>query len=265
MTEKEFEKVVENLTSAILSQRATFQDAIQEEFYQNLNQIDFDNVIKILDRHKEIATDGRLDGERIAVICKGNPEITVQILLAALKNNIHVKLITLNYHIINNCIFNLLSEIMHELKIPNSYLNYSDTYYEQDIIDRSNGFDRIIYIGSYFDYQNFEYSCESDKVVFWNDNNIKILLISYEYKETCKATVRYLYANNVEVEIYDDEKEFVQEFEDGECALIYTNEDKEEILEKINPRIVKFNEFNIEDFKFNINDLILGLDFSVKL
>ena len=77
--------------------------------------------------------------------------------------------------------------------------------------------------------------------------------------------VKFAYTNNLELEVYEEEEDFFEEVNDGEFAIIYTDENEEKFLEKINPRIVRFNEFNFDDFKFKVNDLILGLDFSVKV
>lgn len=265
MTDNEYKTIVQRLVDAIMSSKYILREAVQEEFEKNLNKINFENVVKIISKYGEIEQRKELDGKQIAIICKGDPEMTVQILLAALRNNVHVRLVTLNYHIINNCIFTLFSEVMQDIKIPNVYLNYEENYFEQDVIENSQSFDKIIYIGDYFDYQNFEYFCSSENVVFWNDNNIKVLMSRVEYKEEYKEMVKFAYTNNIELEVYDYEEDFFEELEKGEFAIIYTNENEEKFLEKINPRIVRFNEFNFEDFKFKVNDLILGLDFSVKV
>lgn len=265
MIDSEYKAVVQRLVDAIINSKYILREAVQAELEQNLNKINFENVVKVLSRYGEIAQNKELDGKHIAVICKGDPEMTIQILLAALRNNIHIKLVTLNYHIINNCIFTLFSEVMQDIKLPNIYLNYNENYFEQDIIEKNQSFDKIIYIGDYFDYQNFEYFCSNENLVFWNDNNIKVLMSRADYKEEYKEMVKFAYTNNIELEVYDYEEDFFDEVEEGEFAIIYTKENEEKFLEKINPRILKFNEFNFEDFKFKVNDLILGLDFSVKV
>ena len=154
---------------------------------------------------------------------------------------------------------------MQDIKLPNVYLNYNENYLEEDIIEKNSNFDKIIYIGDYFDYQNFEYFCSNENLVFWNDNNIKVLMSKSEHKEEYKEMVKFAYTNNLELEVYEEEEDFFEEVNDGEFAIIYTDENEEKFLEKINPRIVRFNEFNFDDFKFKVNDLILGLDFSVKV
>lgn len=265
MTDKEYKLIVQKLLSAFVENKAILVSAIQEEYKKNLNRIDFDGVIKNLSNYAQMETDSTLENKKVAVVCKGDPEMTIQILLAAIRNDIHIKLVALNYNIINTCIYTIFDEIMQELKVPNVYYSYNENYFEQDIIDRSKAYDKIIYIGSYFDYQNFEYFCENKNILFWNDNNIKVLMDREEHKEEYKEMVKYAYANNIELEVYEDEDEFFEELGDGEFAIIYTNEDEESFLNRTNARIVKFNEFNIEDFKFKVNDLILGLDFSVKV
>lgn len=265
MTDKEYKLIVQKMLVAFADSKAILTSAIQEEYDKNLNKIDFDSVVQILSNYSNIEPDSTLDSKKFAVVCKGDPEVTIQLLLTAIRNNINITLVTLNYHIINNCIFTLYDEIMQELKIPNTYINYSEDYFEQDIIEKSKIYDKVIYIGSYFDYQNFEYFCDSENLLFWNDRNIKVLMNRDDYKEEYKDMVKYCYSNNIELEVYEDEDEFFEELTDGECAIIYTEEDEEQYLCKTNARIIKFNNFNIEDFKFNVNDLILSLDFSVKV
>ena len=265
MTDSEYKAIVQRLVDAIIRSKYILHEAVQAELAENLNQINFENVVKIISRYGEIKHNKELNGKHIAIICKGNPEMTIQILLAALRNNIHIKLVTLNYHIINNCIFTLFYEIMQDIKLPNVYLNYNENYLEEDIIEKNSNFDKIIYIGDYFDYQNFEYFYSNENLVFWNDNNIKVLMSKSEHKEEYKEMVKFAYTNNLELEVYEEEEDFFEEVNDGEFAIIYTDENEEKFLEKINPRIVRFNEFNFDDFKFKVNDLILGLDFSVKV
>lgn len=267
MTDNEYKFIVQKLTTDILNSQNALMEALQEELYQNINRIDFVDVMKVIsDDYAKVITNVNLEGKKIAVICKGHPNITLQILLFALRNNVRVKLVTLNYHIINNYLYNIYENIMQYMKIPNVYFNYDENYLEQDMMKNNSNFDKIIYIGNYFDYENFEYFCDGENLMFWNDNNIKIFMPREEYKEEYKMIIKTCYINNVETEVYENEEEFFEEVQEGECALVYTTEEnKQRFLDKLDARLIKFNNFNLNDFRFKINDLILALDFSKKM
>lgn len=262
MTDNDYRKIVQKLVTAITDSTKIIMSAIQEEYKVSMSKIYFNNISNIFKNYADIEKNKALKNKNIAIICSGDPEITVQILLGALRNDINIKLITSKYHIINTCIFALFEEVMKEQKIPNKYLSYDANINEREL---TGDFDKVIYLGSHYDYENFKYFWEKDNVLFWNDNIIKIAMPRAELKEEYKDIQKYCYVNNIEVEVYDEQEELFEEVNEGENVIIYSSEIPEKFPENFKPRILKFNEFKADDFKFNVNDLILALDFSNKM
>lgn len=267
MTEKEYRLVVQMFSTYLESKKYKLRDILIKEYEQKRNLIDFDDINRILFyEFADIETNINLDSKRICVVCSGAPDISLQIMLAALKNNIRVKFVALNYHDINNFFFEIYSDIMRDLKIPNTNFYYSEKWLEQDAMEKGKGFDKIVYIGNYFDYENFVYFAENKNVLFWNNNNIKVLMSREKNKEAYKEIIKFSYSNNIEIEVYEDEEEFLEELQEGEYALIYTEPENEaRYVTSLKARIIRFNEFNIQNFKFKVNDLIFALDFSEKM
>lgn len=267
MTEKEYRLVVQMFSTYLEKKKYILRDILIKEYEEKRNLIDFDDINRILFyEFADIETNVNLDSKRICVICNGAPDITLQIMFAALKNNMRIKLVALNYHDINNFLFQIYLDILRDLHMANTNFYYSEKWLEQDVMEKGKVFDKIIYIGNYFDYENFVYFAENKNVLFWNHNNIKVLMSREENKEAYKEIVKYSYSNNVEIEVYEDEEEFLEELQEGEFAIIYTaEENKLKYVDELKARIIRFNEFNIQNFKFKVNDLILALDFSQKM
>ena len=108
MTEREYRLVVQMFSTYLERKKYALRDILIKEYEEKRNLIDFDDINRILlYDFADIETNINLDSKHIGVVCSGSPDITLQIIFAALKNNMRIKFIALNYNDINNFLFQI--------------------------------------------------------------------------------------------------------------------------------------------------------------
>ena len=256
MKENEYEKVIKECIKGVQDNKEIIKKAIKVELNEYGHDIKFDNILKILEESNKIENI-KLEAQKIAVEYNGNIEITIKMILAALKNDFKIDLFAESYNIINQTIITLILECMKNCKIENQYINYDEENHNNELIKNQNNYDKIIYIGDYFEYTKFAYFIKQ-KVYYENFGYIKALIDPIKFKEEYKRLSKECYMRNIFIDFYEDIEEFLEEAKVEDTVIVYTNseKDKEQVAARLPMKDIYFNEFDFEKYNFKINELI---------
>lgn len=193
---------------------------------------------------------------KIALYYAGNISVTLSFILLAIKNDFTITLFNERYNVFNSCLITIIEEVLRDLKIENSYFKYDEKYNEKFLVDNQNEFDKIIFIGDYFEYKNLKHYIKSE-MIYNNFGFIKGFIQQEKYMDEYKEIMKYCYIHNIDMDFYTDENEFIEEVleEDKIIILTYDGAKKESIKSKISSKDVSF-EFPYDKYKFDINEVI---------
>ena len=136
--------------------------------------------------------------------------------------------------------------------MKNQWVDYDSNYNEIFLRDNENEFDKIIYIGDYFEYERFK-SFFKKKVKYNNYGYIKLFMDKTKYSEEYKKIVNFTYLENISLELYDDVDDFINESREEDFAVIFADF---QLINKIQKGLraeeILFNTFPYDSYKFKI-------------
>ena len=136
--------------------------------------------------------------------------------------------------------------------MKNQWVDYDSNYNEIFLRDNENEFDKIIYIGDYFEYERFK-SFFKKKVEYNNYGYIKLFMDKTKYSEEYKKIVNFTYLENISLELYDDVDDFINESREEDFAVIFADF---QLINKIQKGLraeeILFNTFPYDSYKFKI-------------
>jgi hypothetical protein len=153
---------------------------------------------------------------------------------------------------INEILYNILIESLNACRIRNQWVYYNENYNEIFLRDNQNEFDKIIYIGDYFEYEKFKVFLKKD-VEYNNFGYIKLFIDKLQYEEEYKKIFNFAYMNNISLEVYDDIEDFISESRAEDFAVIFADF---RIINKIQRELradeIIVNTFPYDTYKFKI-------------
>lgn len=259
MNENMYNKFARKLLEDTKENEEILKKACVCELQEFGNKVDLEYIKAIFKSAANVLKIDNLENKKIAVAYNGSIEITIQMFLFALKNNLHITLCAENCHVINNCFITLILESMKDSNIKNIYIDYDEKYNENYLKETQKNYNNIIYIGEPFEYDKFKYFINKE-VLYWNYKYYKVYIDETKYKTEYKEMMKYAYMENIFIEQYNDKEEFIEEVLEIDKVIVYTDseEEKNEFCEKLKSKQIIFNDFPYDD-TFKINDLMVKL------
>lgn len=245
-----FRSLLREIKDGIKSNKNVLDKAIQEAMSKG-EFIKIDKIIELVTSFENVQVEAP-EGKKIAVTYSGKPEITLTYMLDAILYNNKVTLCTNSNKPITEILYTILNESLVNLKIKNQWVDYNSNYNEIFLRDNESKFDKIIYIGDYFEYERFKYFFKKD-VEYNNYGYIKLFMDKAKYPEEYKKIVKFTYIENIALEVYDDVEDFISESRQEDFAVIFADF---QLINKIQRELraeeILFNTFPYDSYKFKI-------------
>ncbi len=245
-----FRNLLKEIKEGIKINKNVFDKVIQEEM-NNGEFIKIDKILEVINSYENIQV-GISENKKIAVLYTGKPEITLTYMLDSILYNNSIVLCADRNKPITEILYTILNESLVNLKIKNQWVDYSSNYNENFLIDNEDKFDKIVYIGDYFEYEKFK-SFFTKEVEYNNYGYIKLFINKVKYQEEYKKIVKYTYIENIDLEIYDDLDDFINESREIDFAVVFADS---QIINKLQSSLkakrILINTFPYDSYKFKI-------------
>lgn len=245
-----FESLLKEIKNGINNSKAAFDKKMKESRSKG-EFINVNKIIELVSSYENMQVE-LPEGKKIAVTYSGNPEITLTYMLDSILYNNRVTLCVNSNKQITEIIYNILNESLINLKIKNQWVDYNSNYNEIFLRDNESNFDKIIYIGDYFEYERFKYFFKKE-VEYNNYGYIKLFMDKSKYSEEYKKIVDFAYSENIALEIYDDVEDFISESRAEDFAVIFADFQLINKLQKeLRAEEILFNTFPYSSYKFKV-------------
>lgn len=245
-----FRNLLREFKVGIKSNKKTLDKLIQEAMSKG-EVIEVNKIIDLVSSYENIQVD-KPEGKKLAVTYSGKPEITVNYMLDSVLYNNRVTLCANNNKPITEILYTIFNESLINLKIRNQWVDYNSNYNEIFLRDNENKFDKIIYIGDFFEYERFKGFFKKE-VEYNNYGYIKLFLDKAKYPEEYKKIIKFTYAENIALEVYDDVEDFINESRPEDFAVIFADFQLINKLQKaLKAEEILFNTFPYDSYKFKI-------------
>lgn len=245
-----FRNLLREVKDGIKSNKKVLNDAIQEAMSKG-EFINLDKLIELISSYENMQVNVP-EGKKIAVSYSGKPEITLNYMLDSILYNNRVTLCANNNKPITEILYTILNESLVNLKIKNQWVDYNSNYNEIFLKDNESNFDKIIYIGDYFEYERFKDFFKKE-VEYNNYGYIKLFMDKSKYSDEYKKIVKFTYVENIALEVYDDVDDFISESRKEDFAVIFADF---KLINKIQKEVkaeeILFNTFPYDSYKFKI-------------
>lgn len=246
-----FRNLLKEIENGIKENKKVIDQALNKELSKG-NSIKLEKITGILNDFKK-AEEYTNEAQSIAVSYSGKPEITVTYILDSILYNNKITLCVNEYKIINDVLVSIIVESMAKLDIKNLWINYSSNYNEIYLRDNQKNFDKIIYIGDFFEYEQFKYFFKED-VEYNNYGFIKLFIDKTKNKEEYNKIMKFAASENLYLETYDELQEFINESKSEDFAVAFVNDFKD--INKLQKEIVAaellINNFPYDSYKFRV-------------
>lgn len=254
MEKNVFKSLIKEIRNGITTNKKILLQAINQEFSKG-NSIKIDKIINILeDFNNALENNFNQENNNIAVCYTGKPEITITYILDSILYNNKLTLCISENKIINEVLVSIILESMKKCGIKNQWINYNSNYNEIYLRDNEKVFNKIVYVGDYFEYEKFKYFFKS-KVEYNNYGYIKLYIDKYKHQEEYKKIMKYTYIENIFLEIYDDIQDLIRESKEEDFTILYLDDFKmmNKVQKELISKEVLINTFPYEEYKFKVN------------
>ena len=250
MEKSEFKNLLKKINSGIKKNTKVIDKYLNEEFSKG-NNLNIKKISKIISDYeeREISTS---ENKNIAVFYSGVPEITITYVLDSILYNNRITLCINGFKNINTIIIKLVTECMKSLKIQNQWINYSPNYNEIYLRDNEKSYDKITYIGDYFEYQRFK-NFFKKQVEYNNFGHMKLFIDKIKFEKEYNKITEFAYKENISLETYDDIDDFVSESREEDFSIIYADiSSVNQIKRGLRAGQLLINAFPYDSYKFEI-------------
>lgn len=247
-----FRSLLKEIDNELNENKSLINQALNKELSKG-SFINLERISKTLKEYEKVE-DFLNEGKKIAVSYSGRPEVTVSYILDSILFNNKVTLCVNENKIINDVLITIIVESMKKLNIRNLWVNYSSNYNEIFLKDNQNNFDKIVYIGDFFEYEQFK--CFFKKEVEYNNYGfIKLLIDVSKNRDEYNKIRKFANKENIYLETYSDIQEFVSESKKEDFAVAFVNDSKDiNLLQKgIKAEELLINTFPYDTYGFKIN------------
>ena len=245
-------KMLKEINKGFIYNKKIIFKAIENEFEEGYT-FDYDTLISILYKYEKLVeNDIKHELKRKAVVCSGNPEITLTVMLDAISYNNNVVISCSGYKIINEVMYTIISESIKELNLKNNWIDYNETYNELYIKNNQKKYDEILFVGDYFEFKNFKYYINT-KLQYNNFEYIKLYLNKNKNLNEYKTIMKYAYIKNIYVEVYEDLEEFIIDSTENDFGVAYVSEEEITKLKgKSKFKDLLINEYPFTNYRFKL-------------
>lgn len=250
MEKAEFKNLLGIFRENLKNNKKNFDTALKEDMSKG-NYWNFKKISKIIDEYEII--DRTMDEKKsIAVSYLGNPEITVTYILDAILYNNKVTLCINEHKKLNSLVIKILVDSLKTLKMKNQWINYSENYNEIYLKDNEKFFHKVVFIGDYYEYQQFKNFFKKD-VVYNNYGYMKIFMDKNKFAKDYKKMTEFALKENISLEVYDDPDDFVSESREEDNSIIFGElQEINKIKKGLKAGQLQFNNFPYDSYKFEI-------------
>lgn len=245
-----FRNLLKEIKDGIKLNKNVLDKAIQEAMSKG-EFIKIDKLVELVDSFQNVVVKAP-EGKTVAVSYTGNPEITLTYMLDSILYNNKVVLCANNNKPITEILYTILNESLVNLKIRNQWVEYNSNYNEIFLRDNESKFDKIVYIGDFFEYEKFK-SFFKKKVEYNNFGYIKLFIDKVKFQEEYKKIVKFTYVENIALEVYEDVDDFISESREEDYAVIFADFNLiNKIQRGVRAEEILVNTFPYDSYKFKI-------------
>lgn len=245
-----FRNLLREIKDGIKFNKNVLDKAIQEAMSKG-EFIKIDKLIELIDSYQDVVVKVP-EGKKIAISYTGKPEITLTYMLDSILYNNRIVLCANSNKPITEILYTILNESLVNLKIKNQWVEYNSNYNEIFLRDNESKFDKIIYIGDYFEYERFK-SFFKKNVEYNNYGYIKLFIDKVKYQEEYKKIVKFTYVENIALEVYEDVDDFISESREEDYAVIFADLNLINKIQKgVRAEEILVNTFPYDSYKFKI-------------
>lgn len=252
MDKETFINLINEIENAIRQNKKKIDQALDKEMSKG-NILNIKRVFDILNDYKQMNSYSN-EGKSIAVCYQGRPEITVGYILDSILFNNQVTLCINENKIINDVIVTIIVDTMRKLNIKNLWINYRSTYNEIYLRDNEKDYQKIIFIGDFYEYEMFKSFFKKD-VEYNNYGYIKLFIDKDKQPDEYKKIMNHAAKENLFIEAYTDIDDFVNESKQNDFAIAYVSDFKDinKLQKLIKAEELLINTFPYDTYKFKIN------------
>ena len=245
-----FKCLLKEIKDGIDLNKNVLDEAIKEAMEEG-EVINLKKLIELINSYENIGAESQ-EGKSIAVLYSGKPEITLTYMLDSILYNNKVTLCAEQNKSITEIFYTILKESLAELKLKNEWIEYSSDYDEFFLRENENKFDKIVYVGDYFEYEKFK-SFFKKEPEYNNYGYIKLFMDKVKYQEEYKKIIKYTYIENIALDVYNNADDFIKESKKEDFSVIYANSElADTIKEEVKSEEILVNTFPYESYKFKI-------------
>lgn len=263
-------KIFDNIKKEIKENVSSLHNSISNDNKEFFENFEYKNLLEIVENvekeewliEKSSNTKIYTGIGNIGVCYNGTPEITLYMILKALKTNNNITFLKeKNLHKTSEILIDIAKKVC---KSNNYDVNFGVLKYEKisELCNDSLDFDMVIFINENQNYLEFLQNDKNViKTICKNYGKIELYLDDKNLKDILLKMDDYVYKNNIELEIYKDEKieDAVSKINtkiNNDCAVIFTK-DKEKayyFIKHINAEKIFVNKNPEQDNKFWMKD-----------
>ena len=240
-----FTNILKELNDELKKNKSKIDKALNEEYSKGM-PTSFSKIEKIINEYQKVEK-FKSEGKKIAVCYDGRPEITLTYILDSMVFNNNITYCLNGNKKINSVLIEVVQNSFLNCRIKNEWINYDEKYNEIYLRDTEKFFDKLVYIGDYFEYERF---CLFFKkpVEYNNYGYIKLYIDSKKHNDLYKKIMEYSYKENIYLEVYNDIRDFILESKKTDFAVLFLDDSK--LLNKAQ-KMIKASELIINSFPFD--------------
>ena len=251
MNKSNFSKLLSEIDEQIKMNKPFIEKALNEEYskgtpirFEKIQKIikDFENVDSFIDEH-----------QNIAVCYDGRPEITLTYILDSIVHNNNITYCINGNKRINEVLMEIVQDSLINCRLKNDWINYDSKFNEIYLRDTEKNFDKLVYVGDYFEYERFK-TFFKKPVEYNNYGYIKLYIDQKKKADEYRKIMKFAYDENIYLEVYNDVRDFLLESKKYDFAILYLDDFKviNQAQKFVKADELLINSFPFEDYKFKI-------------
>ena len=193
------------------------------------------------------------ENQKIAVCYTGNPEITITYIIDSIVHSNNVTFCISEFKELNQALINIVIDSIRRCRYGNDWINFNSNYNELYLRDNKKYIDKIVYIGDYYECKKLSSFLGRD-VEYNNYGYIKLFIDKTKYREEYEEIRRFAYKENIYLEVYSDEEDFISESKDEDYSVVFGDMT---LINKIKRELrcgeLLINAFPYNSYEFKIN------------
>ena len=147
----------------------------------------------------------------------------------------------------------IVQDSLINCRLKNDWINYDSKFNEIYLRDTEKNFDKLVYVGDYFEYERFK-TFFKKPVEYNNYGYIKLYIDQKKHKDEYKKINEFAYFENIYLEVYNDVQDFLLESKKDDFAVLYLDNPKliNQAQKFIRAKDLIINSFPFDEYKFKV-------------